>query len=93
MAQKYEDLKSKYNDLVNKYNLVANENKALKKELEELKERSSTKQQKEKTKDHLAELVKDFEATQGSKERSSFLDKNKEVQEEEEIKGKIRRDR
>lgn len=62
-------------------------------DLEDKLQTISTKQQNQtQKKDHLEAIVEKFEANQGEKSDSSNLIKSKEVQEEE-IKGKIRRDR
>ena len=62
-------------------------------DLEEKLQTISTKQQNQtQTKNHLEAIVEKFEAHKGEKSDSSNLEEKKEVQEEE-IKGKIRRDR
>ncbi len=89
VSSKYNDLKSKYDDLVSKFNILQKENLELKEKVREL----STKQQNQThKKDHLEEIVEKFEALKGEKSDSSNVEEKKEVQEEE-IKGKIRRDR
>jgi hypothetical protein len=88
VSAKYNDLKSKYDDLVSKFNILQKENLELKEKIREL----STKQQNQtQKKDHLEAIVEKFEADKGEKSDSSNLEKIKEVQEE--VKGKVRRDR
>lgn len=90
-------LKKEINEWKEKYNSLVEILKTKDQKIADLEDKLqtiSTKQQNQtQTKNHLKEIVEKFEAHKGDKSDSSLLQESKEVQEEEEIKGKIRRDR
>jgi hypothetical protein len=79
VSSKYEDLKTKYNDLVKRFEDLTLENKILKADLEELRSSSSKQQNQTHKKDHLKEIVEQFEVHKGEKSDSSNLIKSKEL--------------
>ena len=89
-------LKKEINEWKEKYNSLVEILKTKDQKIADLEDKLqtiSTKQQNQtQTKNHLKEIVEKFEAHKGDKSDSSLLQESKEVQEEE-IKGKIRRDR
>ena len=96
VANTLDSLKKEINEWKEKYNSlleVLNSKNQKIADLEEKLQTISTKQQNQtQTKNHLEAIVEKFEAHKGEKSDSSNLEEKKEVQEEE-IKGKIRRDR